>query len=517
MGLSAALGGSGRLPMIRTRLTLDRDFAVGALDRRIFGAFVEHLGRCVYTGIYEPGHPTADENGLRGDVLALTRELGATIVRYPGGNFLSGYDWEDGVGPPEDRPVRLDLAWHSTETNRFGTNEFIAWCRAAHVEPMLGVNLGTRGADAARRYLEYCNHPGGTALSDLRRRHGCERPHGVRDWCLGNEMDAPWQIGQKTAGEYGRLARDTARLMRWLSPEVQLIACGSSNRDLPTFGAWEDEVLEQCFDEVDFISVHTYFENPHADTWEFLGNIDRMDQHIREVASIADAVAARRRSLKRIGLAVDEWNIWYKARAGEHARQPGWPRAPRLIEETYNFEDALAAGGALSVLMNNADRVKIACLAQLVNAIGAIRTEPGGAAWRQTIFHPFALASRHARGEVLRAAVDAPARRGHLHPEMPCLVASATWDERAGQLAVFALNRHLTQEQDLHVELRGLPPATRVAHALELHHADMNACNTAAAPDTVAPRTHDGAQLEPRGLRARLKPGSWNVFVLGTR
>ena len=500
--------------MIRTRLTLDRDFVVGELDRRIFGAFVEHLGRCVYTGIYEPGHPSADVNGFRGDVLALARELGTTIIRYPGGNFLSGYDWEDGVGPRGQRPTRLDLAWHSTETNQFGTNEFIAWCRAAGVEPMLAVNLGTRGADEARRYLEYCNHPGGTTLSDLRRSHGFEQPHAVKAWCLGNEMDAPWQIGQKTADEYGRLARDTARLMRWISPDVQLTACGSSNRDLPTFGAWEYQVLEQCFDEVDFLSVHAYFENPHADTWEFLGNIDRMDLHIKEVAAIADAVAARRHSLKRIMLAVDEWNIWYKARAGEHTRKPGWPQAPRLIEEVYNFEDALAAGGALSVLMNNADRVKTACLAQLVNAIGAIRTEPGGPAWRQTIFHPFALAARHARGRVLRPAIASPAREGRLHPEMPYLVASATHDEASGRTAIFALNRHLSEDMELRVQLRGTRGRHALAETAELHHADMGACNTQLAPDAVTPRSHGQAEVEQDGLRARLKPGSWNVFVL---
>ena len=500
--------------MIRARLALDRDFTIGDLDRRIFGAFVEHLGRCVYTGIYEPGHPCADAAGFRRDVLELTRELGTTIIRYPGGNFLSGYDWEDGVGPREQRPTRLDLAWHSTESNQFGTNEFVAWCRAAGVEPMLAVNLGTRGADEARRFLEYCNHPGGTTLSDLRRSHGCEQPHGVKAWCLGNEMDAPWQIGQKTADEYGRLARDTARLMRWISPNVQLTACGSSNRDLPTFGAWEYQVLEQCFDEVDFLSVHAYFENPHADTWEFLGNIDRMDLHIQEVAAIADAVAARRHSLKRIMLAVDEWNIWYKARAGEHARKPGWPQAPRLIEEVYNFEDALAAGGALCVLMNNADRVKTACLAQLVNAIGAIRTEPGGAAWRQTIFHPFSLAARHARGRVLRPAIASPARAGRLHPEMPYLVASATHDDATGRIAVFALNRHLSEEMELRVELRGMTGAHRIAETAELHHPDMAACNTQEAPHAVAPRPHDHVQVEDDGLRARLRPGSWNVFVL---
>lgn len=500
--------------MIRTRLTLDRDFVIGPLDRRVFGAFVEHLGRCVYTGIHEPGHAGADGNGFRRDVLALTRELGVTTVRYPGGNFLSGYDWEDGVGPRDGRPVRLDLAWHSTESNEFGTNEFIAWCRAAGVQPMLAVNLGTRGADAARRLVEYCNHPGGTQLSDLRRAHGFDAPHDVRAWCLGNEMDAPWQIGQKTAAEYGRLARDTARLMRWVSPGLQLTACGSSNRDLPTFGAWEYQVLEECFDEVDLLSVHAYFENPHADTWEFLGNIDRMDLHIREVAAICDAVAARRHSLKRIGLAVDEWNIWYKARAGEHAHQPGWPRAPRLIEEVYNFEDALAAGGALSVLMNNADRVKIACLAQLVNAIGAIRTEPGGPAWRQTIFHPFALAARHAQGVVLRPVVDAPARAGHLHPEMKVLVASATHDARAGRTAVFALNRESREEQELTVDLRGFGGELTLAQAIELHHPDRGACNTQAAPDTVAPRPHAGARIGRGVLRATLRPMSWNVLVL---
>jgi alpha-N-arabinofuranosidase len=500
--------------MIRTRLTLDRDFVVGALDPRVFGALVEHVGRCVYTGLYEPGHPTADAQGLRGDVLALARELGVRVVRYPGGNFVSGHDWEDGVGPPAQRPRRLDLAWQSTESNQFGTNEFIGWCRAAGVEPMLAVNLGTRGADAARRYIEYCNHPRGTALSDLRRAHGCEAPHDVRFWCLGNEMDAPWQIGQKTAGDYGRLARDTARLLRAVSPGLQLTACGSSNRDLPSFGAWEDQVLEQCFDEVDFLSVHAYFENPHGDTSEFLGNIDRMDAHIREVAAVADAVAARRRSGKRIQLAVDEWNIWYKARFGEHARQPGWPEAPRLIEEAYNFEDALAAGGALCVLMNNADRVKAACLAQLVNAIGAIRTEPGGPAWRQTIFHPFALAARHARGLALRTAIESPARAGRTHPEMPCLVASATHEPGTGRTAIFALNRDLSDEQDLTVDLRGFHPHATVAVAAELHHADLKACNTLAAPDAVAPVAHSRVELRTGGLRARLKPGSWNAFVL---
>jgi alpha-N-arabinofuranosidase len=506
--------GTFTVRMAAARLVLDRDFVVGDLDRRVFGALVEHVGRCVYTGLFEPRHPQADASGCRRDVLALTRELGVTVVRYPGGNFLSCYDWEDGVGPPESRPRRLDLAWDCVESNRFGTNEFVGWCRAAGVEPMLAVNLGTRGADAARRLVEYCNHPGGTRLSDLRQGHGHPEPHGVRYWCLGNEMDAPWQIGRKTGGEYGRLAREAAKLMRRVSPGLQLTACGSSNRDLPTYGAWEYEVLDECFEEVDFLSVHAYFENPHSDTVEFLGNIERMDAHIREVAAIADAVAARRRSQRRVMIAVDEWNIWYKARFGEHARQPGWPEAPPLIEEVYNVEDALAAGGALSVLMNNADRVKVACLAQLVNAIGAIRTQPGGPAWRQTIFHPFSLAARYARGQVLRPVMSGPSVSGRTFPEMPGLVASATYDAETGATAVFVLNRDLGRDHDLRVELRGFRPDQRLAAAVELHHHDLHACNSAAAPDTLAPRPHPRARVDGTVLHAVLEPASWNVFVL---
>lgn len=499
--------------MFKTRLTVDRDFVISELDRRVFGTFVEHMGRCVYTGIFEPGHPKADERGFRRDVMELTRELGTTIVRYPGGNFLSGYNWEDGVGPREQRPRRLDLAWASTETNQFGTNEFIDWCRETDVEPMYAVNLGTRGPDEARHFLEYCNHPGGTTLSDLRRSHGYAKPHDIGFWCLGNEMDGPWQIGQKTADEYGRIAKETAKLMRLVDPRVQLAACGSSKHDMPTFAEWEYKVLEHCFDEVDFISLHTYFENPYNDTSEFLGNIDQTDLFIKEVAAIADAVAARRHSSKRIMISVDEWNIWYKSRRPEDKRKPGWPQAPRLVEEVYNFEDALAAAGALMVFMNNADRVKTACLAQLVNVIGAIMTEPGGPAWRQTIFHPFALAARYGRGQVLRPAISSPGKPGKTFAEMPYLVASVTYEQATGQTAVFALNRHLSQEQEITIELRGMDARQSLVEAFELHHADMKATNTMAAQDTIKPVRHQRIQVDGTTLKAVLKPGSWNVFV----
>ncbi|HEY4940614.1 MAG TPA: alpha-N-arabinofuranosidase [Rhizomicrobium sp.] len=492
--------------MLTANLVVDRDFAIAPLDRRIFGTFVEHMGRCVYGGIYEPGHPTADANGFRQDVLALTRELGVTIVRYPGGNFLSGYNWEDGVGPKDERPVRLDLAWGSTETNAFGTNEFVTWCKAAGVESMFAVNLGTRGPNEARHFIEYCNHPGGTHYSDLRRAHGFAEPHGIKFWCLGNEMDGPWQICQKTAAEYGRVAQETAKVMRWVDPGIQLAACGSSSRDMPTFGHWEHDVLERCFDQVDFISLHQYFRNDANDIASYFSVIDNLDSFIKEVAAIADAVAAKRRSPKRIMLSLDEWNVWYKARTPSDLRKPGWPRAPRLIEEVYNFEDALIVGGVLITLMNNADRVQAACLAQLVNVIGAIMTEEGGPAWRQTIFHPFAQAARHGRGKVLRTSLDGVGQRSEL-------LASVVHDEDRGRVAVFALNRSATETIGMTVDLRGLGNH-KLASSTQLHHPDLKAENTRRSPDTVKPQDNASATVSGSRLAASLQPLSWNVFIL---
>ncbi len=498
--------------MLTSKITVYPELPIAPLDRRVFGTFVEHMGRCVYGGIFEPGHAEADANGFRKDVLALTKELGVTIVRYPGGNFLSGYDWEDGIGPRDQRPRRLDLAWGSTETNQFGTNEFIAWCRAAGVEPMLAVNLGTRGPDEARRLVEYCNHPGGTRYSDLRRAHGFEQPHDVKFWCLGNEMDGPWQICQKTAGEYGRIAQETAKVMRWVDPSLQLTACGSSSHTMPTYGHWEQEVLERCFDQVDFISLHQYFRNDADDIRSYFAVIEDLDLFIKEVVAIADAVAAKRRSRKRIMLSLDEWNVWYKAHTPADLRQPGWPEAPKLIEEIYNFEDALVVGGALITLMNNADRVKVACLAQLVNVIGAMMTEPGGPVWRQTIFHPFAQAARFGHGEVLRARVDTDTYAVAGHSRLDLLLASVLHDPQSGRVVVFALNRSTAEPMQLSVELGDLADC-RLSYATELHHVDLKATNTQTRPQEVEPRTHPKAAMAEGYLQATLQPLSWNVFV----
>ncbi|WP_043617608.1 arabinosylfuranosidase ArfA [Nonomuraea candida] len=496
--------------MHQAKLTLDPAFKVAPVSRRTFGSFVEHLGRCVYTGIYEPGHPGADDDGFRRDVLDLTRELGVSTVRYPGGNFVSGYRWEDGVGPVAERPRRLDLAWHSTETNEVGVDEFVRWCGKAGVEPMMAVNLGTRGIAEALDLLEYCNHPSGTALSDLRAANGAKEPHGIRMWCLGNEMDGPWQTGHKTAREYGRLAAETARAMRMLDPGLELVACGSSSSGMPTFGAWEAEVLEETYELVDYISCHAYYEEKEGDLGSFLASSADMQYFISSVVATADHVGARLKSRKKINISFDEWNVWYLSRFQNAEPRQDWPVAPPLLEDHYHLADAVAFGGLLITLLRNSDRVPAASLAQLVNVIAPIMTEPGGRAWRQTTFHPFAQASRHAAGDVLRVEPVSPSYETKAYGEVPLLEAVATHAE-AGGTTLFAVNRATDAPLSLEIDARALG-GVRVVEATTLSDPDVYARNTADDPTRVVPRPNPGVEADP--LRVLLPPVSWNVIRL---
>ncbi|MCC2336419.1 arabinosylfuranosidase ArfA [Cellulomonas wangsupingiae] len=495
------------------KLSIDPAFVVAPVNRRVFGSFVEHMGRCVYGGLYEPGHPTADEDGLRGDVMELVREMGVTAVRYPGGNFVSGYRWEDGVGPVEDRPTRLDPAWKTIETNAFGLNEFMRWARKADIEPVMAVNLGTRGIAEAVELLEYANHPKGTALSDLRVEHGAPEPHAIRTWCLGNEMDGPWQLGHKTAEEYGRLAAETARAMRQVEPDLELVACGSSGRAMATFGAWEDTVLEHTYELVDHVSAHAYYELDGDDRASFLASSVDMDKFIREVVATADAVGARLKSSKKIMISFDEWNVWYNKALTESGLPTDWTQAPRLSEDAYTVLDAVVVGSLLITLLQHSDRVAIACQAQLVNTIAPIRSEPDGPAWRQSIFHPFALTARHARGQVLDLRVDAPTLTTAKHGEVAVLDAVATHDAETGQLTVFVVNRDPAEAVAFATDLRGFGAAT-LTEAVLLADDDLFAANTMDEPDRVAPRPHTSAAVDGTTLRAELPPASWSMFRL---
>jgi alpha-N-arabinofuranosidase len=501
---------------VRAALSLDPSLVVAPVRRRTFGSFVEHMGRCVYSGIFEPGHPLADADGFRTDVLALVRELGVTLVRYPGGNFVSGYRWEDGVGPAERRPTRLDLAWHSLETNEFGLGEFMRWTARAGVEPMLAVNLGTRGTQEALDLLEYANHPGGTALSDLRRSHGAPDPYGVELWCLGNELDGPWQVGHKTAAEYGRLAEETGKAMRLLDPRVRLVAVGSSSSGMPTFGAWESTVLEHAYDQVDYVSCHAYYQEVDGDVGSFLASAVDMDGFIDAVTATADAVRARLGRPKRIEISFDEWNVWDQSAYHAVGNPTEWVRAPRLIEDAFSVTDAVVVGGLLISLLRHSDRVTAACQAQLVNVIAPIRAEPGGPAWRQTTFHPFAQAARLARGTVLRTVVDGPTYPTARFGDVPVVDAVATHDEATGDLALLAVNRSQRDEVTVRVDLAAFG-GLEVAEATVVADRDRHATNTRDDPDRVVPLGHPGvgAGVGADGsMEVFLPPLSWNAIRL---
>jgi alpha-N-arabinofuranosidase len=494
------------------KITLHPELQIGEIDPRLYGSFIEHLGRAVYGGIYESDHPTADEEGFRQDVLELVKELDVPIVRYPGGNFVSGYNWEDGVGPKTQRPRRLELAWRVIETNQVGTNEFVAWCRKANTEPMLAVNLGSRGLDAARHLLEYCNHPSGTYYSDLRRAHGYENPHNVKVWCLGNEMDGPWQIGQKTAQEYGRLAYETAKVMKLVDPTIELVACGSSNSKMPTFPDWEATVLEHTYEHVEYLSLHTYYGYPVTDMSNFLAKSLDMDRFIETVVGICDYVRAKKRGKKDIHLSFDEWNVWYHSREWRKELTP-WQIAPPQVEDIYTFADALVAGCMLISLLKHADRVKMACLAQLVNVIAPIMTANGGPAWKQTIYYPFYHGSRFGRGVALNLNVSSPVYNDAEFDAVPYLEAVAVWNQAAESVTLFAVNRHLDDPLPLAGDARAFANY-RVAEHITLTHPDLNIANTMDNPNNVAPQSNGDARLEEGKLTATLPKASWNVIRL---
>ena len=500
--------------MIPVSITLDPAFRVGPVRRRTFGSFIEHLGRCVYTGIHDPAHPTADADGFRKDVLELTRELGVSTVRYPGGNFVSGYRWEDGVGPVAQRPSRLDLAWHSTEPNTVGLDEFMRWAALAEVEPMMAANLGTRGVQEAVDLLEYCNVPGGTLLSDQRRANGAADPYNVKMWCLGNEMDGPWQIGSKTAYEYGRLAAETGRAMRMVDPGLELVACGSSGVVMPTFGEWERIVLTEAYEQVDLVSAHAYYWEEDGDLGSFLASAVDMDHFVESVTATADAVRAHKKVAKRVHISFDEWNVWYQKRA--ESRPPtgdDWPVAPVLLEDRYNVADAVVVGNLLISLLRHTDRVHSASLAQLVNVIAPIMTEPGGRSWRQTTFHPFAQASRYAVGDVLQVAIQAPTYETARYGDAALVDAVATRDPETGAVALFAVNRSLTDSALLDVDLRSLP-GLRLLEATTLSNPDLSWSATADDDTSVAPRSNATAVVRDGHLLVEVPPVSWNVVRL---
>ncbi len=509
--LSQALPASSGTSM---RILADTRRTLASIERNLFGSFLEHLGRAIYEGIYDPNSKLSDSNGFRKDVLEEIRKLSVPIIRYPGGNFVSGYNWLDGIGPKEKRPAVLDKAWNSMNSNAFGTDEFLTWCHAAGTEPLLGLNLGTGTPEQAAALVEYCNVDKGTQWSELRRKNGNTEPYKVQRWCLGNEMDGPWQIGHMSATEYGLKAADAARQMRYVDPSLKLVACGSSGPGMPTYLEWDRQVLEECYEYVDAISLHRYFENSATsketggDYAKFLAMNLSMERQIDEVTAVCDLVRGHKRSPKKLWLSFDEWNVWYRARSGA-AVNGNRQNAPHLLEEIYDLGDALLVGGLLNALIRKAERVKLACLAQLVNVIAPIMTNASGL-YRQTIYYPYSWALQFARGSALELLVESPVYEVSGMGAVPSVDVAGTVDAKEGNISLFILNRDLSKAHEIEVTWQDSSP--RLVSSLMLTGADLKATNTFEAPNRVAPQAGPKATATNGRSQFEVSPRSYTAM-----
>jgi alpha-N-arabinofuranosidase len=498
-----------------SRIYVDSRRTIAPLDRNLFGSFLEHLGRAIHEGIYDPGSSLSDASGFRTDVMEQVKKLGVPLVRYPGGNFVSGYNWLDGVGPKQDRPMVLDKAWNTLENNQFGTNEFMSWCKAVGTKPLMGLNLGTGTPEKAAALVEYCNVERGTEWSDLRRKHGYPDAYHVQHWCLGNEMDGPWQIGHMTATEYGMKAQDAARQMRAVDASLKLIACGSSGPLMPTYLEWDREVLEQCYPYVDGLSLHRYFGNTQEETGgessKFVALNLTMDRQIEETLAVCDMVQGHQRSPKQLWLSFDEWNVWYRERTGDavdgHRKQ-----APHLLEEVYNLEDALLVGGLVNSLLRHADRIKIACLAQLVNVIAPIMTNEKGL-YLQTIYYPYSWGLQYAKGSVLNVMTQSPTYDVAGMGKVPYLDVVGTQADD-GTVSLFILNRDLSKPHSVEINWEGKAPG-RVLAAQVLTGEDLKATNSFDAPRKVVPQELSKPSTAAGKTRLEVPARSYSVIQWG--
>jgi alpha-N-arabinofuranosidase len=490
-------------------ITINTEDVISEIPRTIFGGFVEHLGRCVYEGIYDPKSKHADERGLRKDVLAALREMDMSVIRYPGGNFVSGYRWMDGVGPKDKRPTRHELAWNSIEPNQFGTNEFVDFCRELKVEPMLGCNFGTGTIEEVGNYVEYCNGPVGTQYADLRKSHGYEKPHGVKYWCLGNEMDGPWQIGHMSAEDYAKKAREAARIMLMEDRSIKTIICGSSGPFMKTFPAWDRTALEMCWPHAHYLSLHNYATNWENDTASFLAYSAEFEKHIDRLATVLRETKQKVGGKHDIYLSQDEWNVWYKDRNGDGKRT----FAPHLCEEPYDLQDVLVVAQWMNVFLRKCDVLKMACLAQVVNVIAPLKTR-GDELLKESIFYPFVMYSANARGAAVRAKVESPRYTCKRFGEVPVIDVAATVDEANRKAAVFIVHRATSETLMTRVSFEGKNPPVKVVGAKQIWGLDPKAGNTFDRPDVVLPREVGAMPFKEGAFPIKLPPLSVTMVLL---
>jgi alpha-L-arabinofuranosidase len=498
------------MPSPKAKVFIDPERIIAPISPLLFGGFAEHMGRCIYEGIYDPNSIHADEHGFRKDVLAALRDQAYTTIRYPGGNFLSGYNWLDGIGPKSQRPRRRELAWQSIESNQFGTNEFMTFCKAINAAPMLGVNMGTGSIQSASDLVEYCNLPGGTYWSDLRASHGCPEPHNVRYWCVGNEMDGPWQIGHLDSVSYGNKALEAAKMMKWQDPSIKTVLCGSSSDKMSTYPEWDRTALEIAWEHIDFHSMHYYAGNRENDSASYLASAAVFEQFVDTLEGTLRYVKAKTRSKHDVYLSWDEWQVWYKGDPVEGS----WTEAPHLAEETYNLEDALVVAQWLNVFLRKSHILKIACVAQIVNVISWLHTRDDQLL-KHPSYHVFKLVSNHARGNALDVKVKAPMLQTKLYDLVPALDVSASIDPETMQGAVFLVNRSQAEALTTEIVWQNQSHVT-IQQCWQLAGRDPKETNTWDNPDRLTAKAIPVPGVEGDQTTVTLPPLSFTVLLTYT-
>jgi len=508
--------------MKSAKYILDKDYVIGNVDKRLYGSFVEHLRRVVYNGLYEPGHPLSDEQGFRKDVIETVKQAHISVVRYPGGNFVSGYRWTDGIGPVSQRKRRLDLAWSTIETNEVGIDEFADWVKKANVELMASVNLGTGTPQEAGEMVEYCNHPSGTYWSDLRREYGHPDPHNINLWCLGNEMDGEWQIGRMPPKDYAKKALETAKIMKWVDPSIELVACGSCCTEIPTYPDWDRIVLEHTYEKIDYLSLHRYYSYDPAHHLFYPMIEDRSDigyfpvdmqDFLHTVISTADFVKTKNHSSKTINISFDEWNVVSSSNPVFHPIEP-WQTHIDEGEEVFSLLDALIYGGLLCTFLKNADRVKIACQSLLLNAGGMFYTKKGGQLVKNAVYYPFQQVAAYGKGVSLLDQVQCPKLKTNHRGEVPALQTASVFNEQEDALNVFIVNYDDKEDTGLTMDFRSFGNIQMVEHILM--DGDLTAVNSFIEPEKVKPRIQKTEKVTNGCVDVTIPKSSWSVLRFTT-
>jgi len=508
--------------MNKAKYILDKDYVIGEVDKRLYGSFVEHLRRVVYNGLYEPGHPLADERGFRKDVIETVKQANISVVRYPGGNFVSGYHWTDGIGPISKRKRRLDLAWQTTETNQVGIDEFADWVKKANAEFMASVNLGTGTPQEAGEMVEYCNHPSGSYWSDLRREYGHADPFKIKLWCLGNEMDGEWQIGRMTPEDYAKKALETAKIMKWVDPSIELVACGSCCTEVPTYPDWDRIVLEHTYEKVDYISLHRYYSYDPAHHLFYPTIEDQSDigyfpidlqDFLHTVISAADYVKTKNHSSKTMNISFDEWNVVSSSNPVFFPIEP-WQTSIDEGEEVFSMLDVLVYGGLLCTFVKNSDRVKIACQSLLLNTGGMFYTKKGGQLVRNSVYYPFQQVATYGQGVSLLDRVTCPMIKTNHRGEVPAMQTASVFNDQDGSLNVFIVNYDGEDDSELSMDFRSFANIRMVEHSIM--DGDLQSVNSFTEPDKVKPRNQKTNQVTNGVVNVIIPKSSWNMLRFST-